>query len=165
MNYNRLFLVTIIVAALIVLNKPVIVSAHNPTSIDLEYDDNTDTLLVNVNHPVPIANLPSHYIYNVVVEKNSVQVVSKDYVSEDNTITGLEDSISVSAVNGDILTVTARCTQLGIKTVEVTLPITTTQPDATTSNGSSWLTASMLIAVAAISIGVVAIVFMFLRRR
>lgn len=151
--------------ALILICQPTKVSAHNPTSVTLEYDSGTEILTVVVNHGVPAGSLPSHYIYNVVVEKNSVQVVSRDYVSENNTVSGLTDTFSVSAVDGDVLKATARCTQAGIKSGEITLTTTTTTTDTGTTTPPPGAPTTLYIAIAVVAIGIVGVIVAILRRR
>jgi hypothetical protein len=161
---KRSYLLLIIAFALALLCRPVPVSAHNPTSIALVYDSGTDTLTVTVAHAVPEGSLSSHYIYNVVIEKNSIEVASRDYVSGDNTVSGLMDTFTLSATEGDVLSATARCTQSGIRTDEITLSDTSTTTTPSNGNGPP-ISTTLIIAMIVLALGVVGIIIAILRRR
>jgi hypothetical protein len=145
---------------LTLLYRPGPVSAHNPTSVTLEYNSGSGTLTVTVAHSVPIGSLPSHYIYTITVEKNSVEVVTRDYVSENNTVSGLTDTFTISATDGDVLSATARCTQSGLRTGQLTVGATT-PPDG---NGTP-ISFPLIIAIVVAVLAIVGILVALLRRR
>ncbi|MFW9805450.1 MAG: hypothetical protein ACFFFK_01815 [Candidatus Thorarchaeota archaeon] len=162
---KRPYLFLIIVFALALLYRSVPVSAHNPTSVTLEYNSETETLTVIVAHAVPSGSLSSHYIYNIVIEKNSVEVISRDYASGDNTVTGTTDTFSVTATEGDVLSATARCTQSGIKTDQITISSATDTDTTPTNNGGTPIDTTLLIAIVVVALGVVGILVALLRKR
>ncbi|MHA1576133.1 MAG: hypothetical protein ACTSU3_02110, partial [Candidatus Thorarchaeota archaeon] len=110
------------------------VRAHTPGPITVEYDFDTQVLTVEVTHSVSDVN--THYIIQIVVEKNSVEFTTRDYTSQQST-TGMSDTFDVPAVDGDQLRVTASCSISGqiVGTVTVTESTTTptTTPTSTTT--------------------------------
>ena len=138
------------------------VNAHSPNSMDLSYDYVSQDLTVEVSHSVSDVN--SHYIYQVVIEKNSVEVLTRDY-STQNSTSGMSATYSIAAAHGDVLRVTAKCSQSGQITDETTV-VDPENTNTTPTNGDGpWMDTTLLIAVAIVVIGVLAVVFAFLRRR
>ena len=138
------------------------VSAHNPTSVDLSYDFESQELTVDVAHSTTDIN--SHYIYQVEVQKNSVVVLTREYTTQ-NTTSGMSATYHVAAIHGDVLSVTARCTLAGIRTSQITVVDPDNTETTPTNNGEPQMAMPILIAVAIVAIGAVAVVFAFMRRR
>lgn len=146
------------------------VNAHTPASVTLLYDFSSQVLTVQVSHSV--ADVNTHYIYQVVVEKNSVVVLTRDYTTQ-NTTSGMSATYNIPAAHNDVLKATAKCIISGQNSNQITVTdpaststTTTTGPDTSPTNGEqAYLDLAMLVAVAIVVIGVVAVVFVFLKRR
>ena len=107
------------------------VNAHNPSNMILEYNSSSETLSVTITHTS--SNLNSHYIFEVIGTVNGGQAINESYTSQpSNTFT--YDYI-VTAINGEVIEVTARCTQAGI----ITRSITVGQPAEVISGYASLL--------------------------
>ncbi|MFX1607108.1 MAG: hypothetical protein ACFFDD_14535 [Promethearchaeota archaeon] len=157
MNRRGLFVLGTFMALLVIQAVPV--SAHTPGPMTLDYNFGTQVLSVQVTHSVTDVN--THYIYQVVVEKNSVVVLTRDYTTQ-NTTSGLSATYSIAGAHGDVLRVTAKCIISG----QASDQITVVDPTATPINGGgTWLDMTLIIAVAVVAIGVIGIVFAFVRRR
>lgn len=87
---------------------PPLVNAEAPTKIVLRYNQGTHTLFVNVTHEVP--NPGNHYVELIEVFKNNVFQLNRTY-SEQQFHFGRNDTFSISASNGDNLTVIATCSR------------------------------------------------------
>ncbi|MFW9802839.1 MAG: hypothetical protein ACFFFC_09320 [Candidatus Thorarchaeota archaeon] len=87
---------------------PPLVDAETPTKIVLRYNQGTQTLFVNVTHQVP--NPGNHYIELIEVFKNSVFQLNRTYPDQQFNF-GRNDTFSISASNGDNLTVIATCSR------------------------------------------------------
>ena len=93
------------------------VKGHNPSSMTLAYNSNTDTLSVTISHSS--ANFNTHYIFEVNVTLNGGQAVDQGYTSQpSNSFT--YDYVLI-AMDGEVIEVTARCTQAGIITRAITV--------------------------------------------
>jgi hypothetical protein len=170
MNRKKLAIFGVFLALMFIQASPV--NAHTPSNIVVVYDFPTQELSVTVTHGVTDVN--THYIAQIVVEKNSVQVDSEAYTSQEST-TGMSETFSISAVDGDTFRVTATCSIsgniVGMHVVSdpsaTETTTTTTSPDTTTtpSNGGTPMDMTLTIAVVVVAIGVVAVVFVFIRRR
>jgi hypothetical protein len=154
----------VLVSAILLASQPVNVSAHNPSLVALDYDLGTETLTVTVSHAVPVSDLSFHYIFRIVVEKNSVQFISRNYTSGDNTISGTADTFSVPAVDGDVLVATAYCTLAGVKSGQMTVS-TSTDTTTTGTNTDTWLPVTAMILGVLIVLGVVVAIVLIARRR
>lgn len=137
-------------------------TAHTPGPMTLDYSFSNQILTVTISHSVTDVN--THYIIQVVVEKNSVQVLTKDYTSQ-NTTSAFSATYAISAVHGDVLSVTAVCSVSGQATDEVTVVDPAVTTTTTPSGGGTSMEMALIIAVAIIVIGVVAAIFAFMRRR
>lgn len=157
---RRLTLIFSVLFAIMILFQGTPVTAHSPNSMNLTYDFASQVLTVDVSHSVSDVN--THYIYQVVVEKNSVEVLTRDYTTQNST-SGMSATYNIAADHGDVLSVTAKCIQSG----QITRQITVVDPTNTnpTSDGGDWMDMMVLIAAAIVAIGVLAVVFVFLRRR
>ena len=138
------------------------VNAHNPSSMNLSYDFGNQELTVQVYHSV--ADVNTHYIYQVVVEKDSVVVLTKDYTSQ-NTTSSMSAIYSIEAAHGDVLRVTAKCSVSGQITEEVTVVDPESTDTIPTNGGGMYLEMTVIIAIAILAIGIVAVAFTVLRRR
>ena len=93
------------------------VNAHNPSNMTLEYNSNTNMLSVTITHTS--SNFNSHYINEVIGTKNGGQAINESYTSQPSNTMMYE--YSVNAVSGDVIQVTATCTQAGIITRSITV--------------------------------------------
>ncbi|MGV9169881.1 MAG: desulfoferrodoxin family protein, partial [Promethearchaeia archaeon] len=106
------------------------VQAHTPSGMTLEYDADTDELSVSVSHSVSDVN--SHFIEEIVIYNNDAQVDSRTYTSQEST-SGMSDTFTVDAVDGDVLKATAYCSISGSVTEEITIGTNTTTTTTTTT--------------------------------
>ncbi|MGD9396581.1 MAG: hypothetical protein PVJ05_09160 [Candidatus Thorarchaeota archaeon] len=157
---RRLTLIFGVLLAIMILFQGTPVTAHSPNSMDLSYDFTSQVLTIEVSHSVSDVN--THYIYQVVVEKNSVEVLTRDYTTQNST-SGMSATYTIAADHGDVLSVTAKCIQSG----QLTRQITVVDPENTspTNGGGDWMNMTVLISVAIVVIGVLAMIFAFLKRR
>ncbi|MFX1607109.1 MAG: hypothetical protein ACFFDD_14540 [Promethearchaeota archaeon] len=129
---NLVFLGILFLSLMFIRAAPV--AAHGPSAVHLDYDFETQVLTVDVSHNV--ANPNTHYIIQIVIEKNSAHFMTRDYTSQPST-TNIVDTFDVPAVDGDLLTVTAYCNSVGSFTESITVTdssaTTTTEPTTTTS--------------------------------
>jgi hypothetical protein len=85
-------------------------NATSPRYIGINYNQQTQILKVTVIHLSPAVSI--HYIYRVVVEKNGVVEQSHLYQKQPNIIFN-KYTYNISAVPGDVLTVSAYCNLFG----------------------------------------------------
>ena len=146
----------------------VAVDAHTPAQISLEYDFDLQELTVTVSHSVSDTN--THYIYEIVVEKNSALFTTESYTSQSST-SGMSETISIPAVDGDVLSATAKCSISGQVSGQVTVidPTTTSTTTATTSTSTTStgepIQMITIILVGVVVFGIVAVVVGLMRRR
>jgi desulfoferrodoxin (superoxide reductase-like protein) len=156
--------VVIAAALLIVLSSQPVV-AHTPTSMTLEYDWDTQVLIVTISHTV--ANPNDHFIQNITVYKNDVKVDSMAYTSQ-GSATAASDTFNIAAIDGDVLRVWANCSVSGFiqDTITITEPSTTS---TTTTDGTitppPGLDPTVLILVTVVALGVIFLVIAIIRRR
>jgi hypothetical protein len=86
------------------------VSAHPPNDMTLDYDFDNQILTVTVLHAVADPN--THYIERIIIEKNSVFTMDRNYTSQASS-SSMADAFNINAVNNDILQVTAICSISG----------------------------------------------------
>jgi len=169
-----------LMSVLLLASQGMVAEAHTPGPITLEYDTSTEILTITVTHST--ADVNSHYIYEIVVLKNSVQVDIATYSSQSET-SGVTETFTIAAVDGDVLSATAKCSVSGQVTgqITVTVPVTTTSSSTTTTTSSSTTTTSssttttsalvdpimttLLFATAIIAIGVVLVFVVVIKRR
>ncbi|MFW9975192.1 MAG: hypothetical protein ACFFDQ_08010 [Candidatus Thorarchaeota archaeon] len=159
---RRMILLVFSVLSIIVLIRGTPVNAHTPGPISLSYDFESQELTVQVTHNVEDVN--AHYIYQIVVEKNSVVVLTRDYTTQ-NTTSGMSASYEITAAHGDILRVTAKCIVSGQASNQITVIDPDSTETITTNGGELLISPTMIIAVTVIALGAVAVIVMFLRRR
>ena len=151
------------------------VNAHTPASIILDYDFGTQVLTVQVSHSVTDPN--SHFVIQIVVEKNSVEFITRDFTSQPST-SGITETFDVPGVEGDVLRVTASCNFVGdaVDSITVSDPstttTTTTSTETTTTSGSTTsptppagMDSTVVIIAVVGGIGVILVVVAGIRRR
>ncbi|MHA2024638.1 MAG: hypothetical protein ACW98U_01960 [Candidatus Thorarchaeota archaeon] len=159
MKRKRLLILTLFFALVFIQATPV--NAHNPSSINLNYDFASQELSVVVTHSV--TDPVTHRIQSVVVERNSLQVIGRAYAQQ-NTTAEMEAVYSISAVHGDVFHVIATCSISGqIDGLETVIDPAMT--DTTTPTPPAQMDMTLIIAVAIVAIGVIAVVFGLMRRR
>lgn len=121
-----------------------VVSAHPPSDMALAYDSDVEVLNITISHAV--SNVDSHYIDALEISKNDVAYTTKAYSTQPSSST-FTYSISVQAVEGDILAVTASCNQYGSLKKSLTLNGETTE-----TNGAPGFSLLLLCAAAAIAL-------------
>jgi hypothetical protein len=146
-----------------ILNQPILVQAHTPGPITLDYDIESETLTVNVMHVVEDVN--THYIYEVVIEKNSVLFTTRNYTNQ-SSASGMSDIFVVPATNGDVLRATAKCIISGQASAQITVSdSSTTTTTTTTTTSSAWLLMEFIILGVVIALALVMVIMVFLKRR
>ena len=100
-----------------VLLTPGQVKAHNPSNMILGYDVIDDALHVVIFHSSEDFN--THYIFEVNITLNGDSVVSSSHTSQPSNSSTYR--YGFAANNGDVIEVTARCTQGGIITRSITI--------------------------------------------
>jgi len=100
--------IILLTALSLVSVSPLLAKATPPTQIVLNYNVDTQTLAVNVTHEVP--NPGNHYVELIEVFKNGLIQFNKTYQEQEFNY-GLSDTFTISASEGDNLTVTATCTR------------------------------------------------------
>ena len=153
-----------LLSVLLLASQSTVAEAHTPGPITLDYDSSSGILTVTVTHSTSDVN--SHYIYEIVVQKNSVQVDIETYTSQGET-SGVTETFTITAVDGDVLSATAKCsvsgqitgqtTVTGTETTSTTTTTTTTTPDYTSI---AIITAGLIMAM-----GIVLIVVLVTKRR
>lgn len=95
------------------------VSAHSPSDMELSYDRENYELTVTVSHSV--GNKNTHYIEEVIIEKNGDEYERETYSSQPDNSEFIY-TYSVDASEGDTINVKANCNQGGDieKTIELT---------------------------------------------
>ena len=138
MNKMRLAYLSVLLLTVLFLQAAP-VSAHAPAAIGLDYDFGTQVLTVDVSHGT--TDPDNHYIIQIIVEKNSVEFMTKDYTSQPST-TSITDTFDVPAVDGDVLSVTAFCNLAGQHTESITVsdPSSTTTTTTTTTSTTTTTT-------------------------
>lgn len=104
--------------------------ATPPTQIVLKYNEDTQTLFVNVTHQVP--NPGNHYVELIEVFKNTAFQFNRTY-SEQVFNFGRNDTFAISAVSGDNLTVTATCSRGDFLSKSIIVSASTTTTESTTT--------------------------------
>jgi hypothetical protein len=87
-----------------------IVSAHNPTDMDLSFDTSTKELKVSITHPVSDTNI--HYIKKIYIKINQEEPIIEEYTRQPgNSFTYTFDGLEV--IEGYAVRVNAECNQGG----------------------------------------------------
>ena len=153
-----------ILSVLLLASQGMVAEAHSPGPITVEYNPITEILTVTVTHST--ADVNSHYIYEIVVEKNSVQVDVATYTSQSET-SGFTETFTITAVGGDILSATAKCSVSGQVTGQTTVPVTTTSSDTSSTSATTTdpMMIPLLIGTSIVVIGIVFVVVVVIKRR
>lgn len=165
MTKTKTYILLGLILLVTVAYQPANVAAHPPGPITLAYDIDTEILTVTVTHVT--ADVNTHYVYEIVIEKNSVVFTTESYTSQ-SSASGMSDTFNVPAVNGDILKATAKCSVSGEGSQQMTVSdttSTTTTTTTTTATTDPWFPMTMIILVAVIALGVIVVVVQLLRRR
>lgn len=109
-----LFGILIFISGLLPLGQ---VKAHNPSNMILGYDIVDDTLHVVISHSSEDFN--THYIFEIIVTRNGARVVNSSRTSQPSD--EFTYMVGFAANNGDLIAVTARCTQNGTITRSITV--------------------------------------------
>jgi len=94
------------------------VLAHPPIDMSLEYDIDTDSLIVSMTHETPAPTI--HYINKVDIRKNDELFLSQDYDSQP-TNAEFSYTFNLEAAFGDVISVTAYCNIQGSITRTITI--------------------------------------------
>jgi len=92
--------------------------AHSPSNMTLSYDYNSQILTVTVVHSV--ADVNTHYIDLITINKNGVFETNRTYTSQAST-SSMSDTFTIPAEVNDILQVTAVCSISGLITRQLTV--------------------------------------------
>ena len=130
------------------------VSAHAPFMHGIHYVYASHELTVDITHEVE--NVTTHYIHQIVIEKNSEVVITRDYTSQ-NTTSGMSAVFIVEAGIGDILRATAKCVISGEDSMELNLGNVFTG-DRTPPDEVVFIIGAIVI------IGILSVVFVFVKR-
>jgi hypothetical protein len=109
MRKNTLLLTALMVFTLFALYT-IPIQAHSPSNMTLTYDFNSQILTVTVVHSV--ADVNTHYIEQIVINKNGQYETDRTYSSQAST-TSMSDTFAITAANNDVLQVTAICSISG----------------------------------------------------
>ena len=94
-----------------------IVIAHPPSKININYEIQTNELIVNITHSVTTQD---HYIESIKIFINEEKYNTFNYISQPSSKT-FSYNYDIIANNGDILKVIATCNQFGTLTREITV--------------------------------------------
>jgi len=97
---------------LLILSTPVL--AHSPSQVLLAYDNMNQTLNVTITHT---STNPSHYVREVVVQKNGDDVLKKEYANQTAANT-FSYHYQINATTGDVLEATAYCSISGSRSAQ-----------------------------------------------
>ncbi|MFX1329706.1 MAG: hypothetical protein ACFE91_16375 [Promethearchaeota archaeon] len=84
--------------------------AHNPSSMSLSYDSNTEILSVSIKHTVNNPN--SHFIESVEIKLNGSTIINQPYTSQPSTST-FTYQYNITAGVGATIQAIATCNQIG----------------------------------------------------
>lgn len=90
--------------------------AHSPSQVHLAYDDLNQTLNVTITHTS--SNIDSHFIREVVVQKNGDDVLRKEYTNQTATTT-FSYNYPINASSADLLRAVAYCSISGSRSAEI----------------------------------------------
>lgn len=108
-----------IAAVMLILLLATPVVAHSPSQVLLAYDSLNQTLNVTLTHTS--SNTDSHYIREVVVQKNGDEILKREYSNQTTTTTFSYD-YPVNATSGDLLRAAAYCSISGSRSAEIRIP-------------------------------------------
>ena len=163
--------------ALMLASQISVADAHTPGPMTLDYNASTEILTVTVTHVT--ADVNTHYIYEIVIEKNSVQVDIQTYTSQ-SSASQVVETFTVTAVDGDVLEATAKCSVSGQVSNQITVTGSATTSSSTTITSSTTTTSSttaptsgpfdyttmiLLIGGTIVALGIVMVVMIIIKRR
>ncbi len=107
----------IVFVLLVALIVPVIMQAHPPKDITVEFDNGTKELMVTISHYVddPVR----HHIDKIVIELNGEEIITQKLKVQATKGEQKALYLVTDAVEGDQLSVTAYCSIAGKKKVTV----------------------------------------------
>jgi hypothetical protein len=94
------------------------VMAHPPVDMSLEYEIDTDSLIVTITHETPAPDL--HYVNKIVIMKNDVEFLTEEYTSQPTNAV-FSYTFNPDASIGDVIMVTAYCNIQGSITRMLTI--------------------------------------------
>jgi uncharacterized membrane protein YozB (DUF420 family) len=97
---------------------PLSVEANSPQSVAVEYDAASGKLNVTIAHAS--LDTSTHYIAQVVIERNAVVNITADYTTQP-TNDVFTYTYLISAVDGDVLRATAKCSLFGENSASLTV--------------------------------------------
>ncbi|MFW9911362.1 MAG: hypothetical protein ACFFEU_02770 [Candidatus Thorarchaeota archaeon] len=149
--------VAIIAAAIFIVLGSTPVVAHTPSNMTLDYDWDTQTLSITISHSVSDPN--SHYIQTIIIYKNDAMVHTESYTSQEST-SGVSDTFSMAAIDGDTLRVWANCSISGFieRSIIVSESGNTTLPPP-------GFGPTAIILVVLVVLGLIFVLFGIMRRR
>jgi len=106
-------------AVLLIFLLTIPVFAHSPSQVLLAYDNLNQTLNVTITHTS--SNTDSHYVREVVLQKNGNEILRREYTNQTTTTTFSYD-YPVNATSGDLLKAAAYCSISGSRSAEIRIP-------------------------------------------
>jgi hypothetical protein len=110
-KYTGIFFITLLTCVSLMPT----INATPPRYMYLQYQANTDTLTVIVFHFSPFRSI--HYIYRIAIEKNGVLNQSHFYDKQPGFLINVY-KFNLSAIPGDIVTVSAFCVLFGYNMIK-----------------------------------------------
>jgi hypothetical protein len=158
MRHALVFGIIIAIFVIFILT-PTPVRAHSPSSINLDFEYDSQVLTVVIRHSV--SNPNSHYVFLIEIWKNDVSITTRSYDSQTNSSTQM-DTFDISEEDGDVLRVKGDCNQGGSITGQITVSTSDTttsgEPTITTSDGLDNLSIWILFGSVGIVILIVAVI-------
>lgn len=94
--------------------------ANPPQSVTLEYLPGLGQLNVSISHFV--LDPATHYVYQVVIQKNDIVNITANYTSQPTTSV-FNYTYNINAVDGDVLRATAKCIIFGETSGSITVKV------------------------------------------
>ena len=161
---RKFLLICSMVLLLGMILAPMPVKAHTPISMTLEYNPDTDILTVTVSHSVS----GDHRIAQIEVWKNDVSQTVRTYDPPQETTTGMDDTFTITAEDGDVLKATATCSVSGAITREISVGSTTATSTSSTDSptgGGEALDSNLLLYAGIAAVGLIVIVLVVCIRK
>ena len=115
---NRIFKFNIVLFCLFILLLMIqTVTAHPPSKLNLNYDDDINDLTVNITHSV---SSDDHYIDTIEIYINDLKYNFLSYDSQPSRMS-FSYNYNIIADEGDTIKIIAKCNQFGILTRELTV--------------------------------------------
>jgi len=113
MRTKRFICVIALVSLIYITSASIIVKAHNPADVGLEYDSNSELLVVTISHGV--SDPSSHYVESVSITVNGSLMLAESYGSQPSSSVFIY-MYNITANDGARIQVTAICNVGGSKT-------------------------------------------------